>query len=116
MALARASRAVISRPINHEPRPFLLDHKLALNRRISRILRKSAHAHPVGGWTFGSVAALRHNAPALRYPGAAKKSRTFQYPHAIEHHGSLWVIYSTNKEDIEISEFALEDLQRAARK
>lgn len=66
------------------------------------------------GWSFMNAALLRHNAPDLRFPGRAKNNRTFQYPHAIEHDGSLWVIYATNKEDIEISEFKLRDLQKAA--
>jgi hypothetical protein len=66
------------------------------------------------GWTFSNAALLRHNAPELRYPGSAKSSRTFQYPHAIEYKGSLWLIYATNKEDIEISEFKLSELQKAA--
>jgi len=43
--------------------------------------------------------------------GNAKGNRTFQYPHAIEHRGSLWVICATNKEDIEISEYSLSELQ-----
>jgi BNR repeat protein len=62
------------------------------------------------GWTFGHPLALRKNAPALRYPGRAKKNHSFQYPHAMEHDGSLWVIYATNKEDIEISEFPIDVL------
>ncbi len=66
------------------------------------------------GWTFSNAALLRHNAPELRYPGSAKNSRTFQYPHSIEHNGSLLVIYATNKEDIEISEYNLSELQKAA--
>lgn len=59
------------------------------------------------GWTFGQTLALRRNAPALRYPGKYKEPRSFQYSHAIEHKGRLWVIYSTNKEDIEVSVFEL---------
>lgn len=61
------------------------------------------------GWTFGHPMALRKNAPALRFPGHAKGSHSFQYAHAIEHAGSLWVIYSVNKEDIQVSEFKLSD-------
>ena len=57
------------------------------------------------GWTFGSPMALRKNALPLRYPGKAKGSRSFQYSHAIEHEGKLWVIYATNKEDIEVTSF-----------
>jgi hypothetical protein len=38
-----------------------------------------------------------------------------QYPHAIEHSGSLWAIYSTNKEDIEITELPLSTLAPKSR-
>ncbi len=61
------------------------------------------------GWTFGSPKALRKDAPPQRFPGRAKGPDSFQYPHAIEYQGSLWVIYSTNKEDIEISEYKISD-------
>ena len=64
------------------------------------------------GWTFGNPMLLRKHAPAMRHAGRAKPDRSFQYPHAIEHNASLWVIYSTNKEDIEISEYKLEDIAR----
>ena len=62
------------------------------------------------GWTFSNPLALRKDAPAQRFAGRSKGPKSFQYPHAIEHGGSLWVIYSTNKEDIEISEFPISDL------
>lgn len=62
------------------------------------------------GWTFDAPLVLRKDGPALRYPGQSKNSHTFQYPHAIEYNGSLWVIYGTNKEDVEITEFSLDDL------
>lgn len=62
------------------------------------------------GWSFVHPLALRKDAPKLRYPGKHKGGKgSFQYPHAIEHGGSLWVIYSTNKEDIDISEYKLRD-------
>ena len=63
------------------------------------------------GWSFSHPMALRKNAPERRFPGRSKGSESFQYPHAIEHGGSLWVIYSTNKEDIEISEYKLSDFK-----
>ncbi len=62
------------------------------------------------GWTFSHPIALRKDAGPLRYQGAYKGSGTFQYPHALEHNGALWVIYATNKEDIEISRYAINDL------
>jgi hypothetical protein len=64
------------------------------------------------GWRFGDPMALRARPPARRYVGGAKGSGSVQYPHAMEYGGSLWVIYATNKEDIEISEFQLGDLGR----
>ena len=56
------------------------------------------------GWTFSDPRSIRTGPPARRYAGAAKGSGSVQYPHAMEHNGSLWVIYATNKEDIEITE------------
>jgi hypothetical protein len=59
------------------------------------------------GWTFSHPKLIRTRPPARRYAGAAKGSGSVQYPHAMEHNGSLWVIYSTNKEDIEITGFPI---------
>jgi hypothetical protein len=61
------------------------------------------------GWTFGSPRALRKNAPPLRFKGKAKGPHSFQYSHAIEHAGKLWVIYATNKEDIEVSAYPISE-------
>ena len=62
------------------------------------------------GWQFSRPLAIRHGAPPRRFAGRAKASGSLQYPHAIEHRGSLWVIYSTNKEDIEVAEIPLAKL------
>jgi iduronate 2-sulfatase len=64
------------------------------------------------GWQFSHPRALRNNPPAQRFPGRAKAPNSFQYPHVLEKDGSLWVIYSTNKEDIEVSEFKIADFPR----
>jgi hypothetical protein len=61
------------------------------------------------GWSFGDSRALRLGAPPLRYKGGAKGPHSFQYSHALEHAGRLWVIYATNKEDIEVSSYRIED-------
>ncbi len=61
------------------------------------------------GWVFDNPVALRKDAPARRFAGRSKSPNSFQYPHAMERNGSLWVIYATNKEDIEISEFKIAD-------
>lgn len=63
------------------------------------------------GWVFAKPLAIRRGAPARRVAGRAKGSGSLQYPHAIEHNGSLWVIYSVNKEDIEISELRIRDVE-----
>lgn len=62
------------------------------------------------GWTFDHPMAIRKSLPARRFAGRAKPDGSAQYPHAIEHGGSLWVIYATNKEDIEIAEIPLSKL------
>ncbi|MBM3782709.1 MAG: FAD-dependent oxidoreductase [Acidobacteria bacterium] len=59
------------------------------------------------GWTFSHPMAVRQHPPDRRYAGRAKGSGSVQYPHAVEHNGSLWVIYATNKEDIEVTEIPL---------
>ena len=61
------------------------------------------------GWSFAYPRLLRAGAPDRRFEGHSKDFG-FSYPHALEHNDSLWVIYSTNKEDIEVSQFPLEDL------
>jgi predicted neuraminidase len=63
------------------------------------------------GWTFSKPLSIRRGAPERRYAGRAKNPGSFQYPDAIEHNGSLWVIYATNKEDIEISELPVSALK-----
>ncbi len=62
------------------------------------------------GWIFGSPKILRRDSPVRRYKGGAKPERSFQYADAMEHGGQLWVLYATNKEDIEISAYALDSL------
>ena len=62
------------------------------------------------GWQFERSLAIRKGAPERRFAGRAKGSGSLQYPHAVEHGGSLWVIYSTNKEDIEVTEIPLAGL------
>ncbi len=59
------------------------------------------------GWNFSGPMIVRTRAGERRFEGRAKGTGTIQYPNAMEHGGSLWVIYSVNKEDIEISEIPL---------
>lgn len=63
------------------------------------------------GQVFSQPMAVRKNAPARRFgkPGSNPR-KSFQYPNATEANGSLWVVYSTNKEDIEITEIRLRDI------
>lgn len=64
------------------------------------------------GWIYGGPRILRKDAPARRYEGKFKNALSFQYSDAMEHDGRLWVIYSTNKEDIEISSFSIGDFPK----
>jgi len=54
------------------------------------------------GWTFGGGIAV-----------AAPAGATVQYPHAIEHGGSLWIVYATNKRSIDITELPLAKMNLA---
>lgn len=62
------------------------------------------------GWLYDRPLALRQRALPSRFALRPRANGSFQYPHAMEHNGSLWMIYSTNKEDIEISEFKVREL------
>lgn len=64
------------------------------------------------GWVYDNPLAVRKNAPERRMEGRAKGSRSLQYPHAMEHAGSLWIIYATNKEDIDVTQIKLADLRK----
>ena len=58
------------------------------------------------GVRFGAAQLIRGGAPALRLPGKYK-GPGFQYPAAVVADNALWVVYSVNKEDIEVSRVAL---------
>ena len=53
------------------------------------------------GMTFDRMAALRRQPTSPRISGRAKNPG-YQYPHALEHEGHLYVIHAVNKEDIEV--------------
>jgi hypothetical protein len=58
------------------------------------------------GLTFDRVAAIRSGAPPMRYEGRWKCGG-FQYPHTTTMGDYLWVIYSVNKEDVEVTAIPL---------
>ncbi len=62
------------------------------------------------GWTYGRPKGLRMGSPKRRFEGKAKANHSFQYADAMEYDGKLWVIYSTNKEDIEVSSYDIDML------
>jgi hypothetical protein len=66
------------------------------------------------GRTFDRAAILRNGATAPRLPGRFK-SAGYQYPNAIQHRGQLHVIYSVNKEDVEVLSVDLADLAELPR-
>ena len=61
------------------------------------------------GLEFDRSIVLRFVAPGLRYKGKAK-SNGYQYPHSVIVGKYLWVIYSVNKEDIEVARIPLAEL------
>ena len=63
------------------------------------------------GLVFDRMAVLRFLAPPQRHEGAAKGANGFMYPHSVIVGEHLWVIYSINKEDIEVARVSLAELQ-----
>ncbi len=62
------------------------------------------------GLHFDRAAVIRRGAPKQRYPGRWK-GQGFQYPHAVVFRDDLWVIYSVNKEDVQVTRIPLAKLR-----
>jgi len=62
------------------------------------------------GQTFRQTYILRDEATAPRLPGRFKGSG-YQYPNSLEYQGKLYIIYSVNKEEIEVQGIALDELR-----
>ncbi|MHC4630653.1 MAG: sialidase family protein [Planctomycetota bacterium] len=63
------------------------------------------------GLNFDRMAVIRFLAPEPRYEGRSK-SVGYAYPHSTVVEDNLWVIYSVNKEDIEIAHIPLSKLDK----
>lgn len=61
------------------------------------------------GLNFDRVAVIRFIAPPQRYEGRAK-SIGYAYPHSVVVGNNLWVVYSVNKEDIQVTRISLSEL------
>ncbi len=61
------------------------------------------------GLVFSRLAVLRDEPTAPRLPGRSK-GPGYQYPNAIERGGQLHMIYSVNKEDVEVQSVSLDEL------
>lgn len=61
------------------------------------------------GARFDRMYIVRNEPTAPRYPGGSKNGG-YQYPYAVESDGYLHVIYSVNKEDVEVSRIAIADI------
>jgi len=59
------------------------------------------------GWVFERPMNVRVHPRSSRVGERSQPKGSPQYPHAVEHGGSLWVIYSVNQEDIELTEIPL---------
>ena len=62
------------------------------------------------GLNFDGMAVIRFLPPQQRFEGRSK-SVGYAYPHSVIADNYLWVIYSVNKEDIEIARIPLSELQ-----
>jgi hypothetical protein len=58
------------------------------------------------GLNFDRTAIIRFISPPLRYRGL-EKTIGYQYPHSVVAENDLWVIYSVNKEDVEVTRIPL---------
>lgn len=65
------------------------------------------------GLEFDRLLVLRFGPPPQRHEGRAK-SLGYQYPHSVVRGDFLWVIYSVNKEDVEVARVPLAGLGRPA--
>ena len=61
------------------------------------------------GLNFDRMAVIRFGPPPQRYIGKFKGSG-YQYPHSVVVGEHLWLIYSVNKEDIEVARIPLAQL------
>ncbi|MBE0667404.1 MAG: hypothetical protein IH593_06975, partial [Bacteroidales bacterium] len=61
------------------------------------------------GLKFDRVAIIRFIPPPLRYRGL-EKTIGYQYPHSVVVDNDLWVMYSVNKEDVEVTRIPLDEL------
>ena len=66
------------------------------------------------GLNFDRMAIIRFVAPPQRHKGKAK-SIGYQYPHSVVVREHLWVIYSVNKEDMEVARIPLAELYSLVR-
>ena len=63
------------------------------------------------GLNFDRVAVIRFVAPPRRYKGRAK-SIGYAYPHSVVVGDKLWVIYSVNKEDIQVTRIPINEIYK----
>ena len=62
------------------------------------------------GLNFDRMAVIKFAVPAQRYEGKSKGAGGFQYPHSVVVGNRLCVIYSVNKEDVEVTWIPLKEL------
>jgi hypothetical protein len=86
-------------------------YALFINPHVSayRVPLTVAFSHD--GIAYDHFANLRMEQTNRRYSGHAK-APGYQYVRAIEHERHIWAIYSVNKEDIEISRFPIDEVDR----
>jgi hypothetical protein len=63
------------------------------------------------GLDFDRVAIIRYISPPIRHKGL-EKTIGYQYPHSVVAGDDLWVLYSVNKEDMEVTRIPLGELYK----
>lgn len=81
------------------------------NPSLTRYRNPLSIAFSSNGLDFDHIANVRIEPINKRFPGHAK-APGYQYVRATEHDGKLWIIYSVNKEDIEITAISLDEIER----
>lgn len=81
------------------------------NPNLSRYRIPLSIALSSDGKKFDRIANIRIEQTNKKFSGHAK-APGYQYVRAIEQAGKLWIIYSVNKEDVEITAISLEEIER----
>lgn len=81
------------------------------NPNLARYRNPLSIALSTDGKKYDRLANIRIEQTNKKYPGHAK-APGYQYMRAFEHAGKLWIIYSVNKENVEVTAVSLAEIER----